>query len=94
VSRDWQLVVVAAVLLGASVAQGMQIARQSQEIRAAYAQLQQNQQQQDRLLAEHSRLLLERAALASYNSVDRLAEYELNMRFPETITKVLREVHR
>lgn len=87
-SSDWRLMALGALALAVCVAQGMQIAYQSQQVRALHAELQQNQLAQDALLAEHSRLLLERAAIASYHNVDRIAESELHMRFPETVTRI------
>ena len=80
--------VLGAVLLLICVGLGLQIAHQSQRVRALYGELQQNQRDQDALLAEHSRLLLERATLASYHNVDRLAEQELGMRFPDRVVPV------
>lgn len=88
-SKQWQSAALGIAMLCVCVGLGIQVAQRAQEVRGLYAQLQQNQLAQDALLAQHSRLLLERAALASYNSVDRLAEYELNMRFPERITRVV-----
>ena len=43
---------------------------------------------QDRLLAEHSRLLLERGALAAYQNVERVAEVELSMHFPVDVERI------
>lgn len=88
-SKQWQFAVLGVAMLCVCVGLGIRVAQRAQEVRGLYATLQQNQIAQDALLAQHSRLLLERAALASYNSVDRLAEYELNMRFPERITRVV-----
>ncbi len=90
-NRPWRGVVLGFVLLGVCVFFGVQSAKQSQEIRSLYSQLQQDALAKDALLAQQSRLLLERGALKSFNSVDRLAEDKLGMRFPETITRVKRE---
>lgn len=87
-NRPWRGVLLGFVLLTVCVVFGMQSAQQSQEIRSLYSQLQQDALAKDALLAQQSRLLIERGALKSFNSVDRLAEEKLNMRFPETITRV------
>jgi len=90
-NRPWRGVLLGCVLLGICVIFGVQSARQSQEIRSLYSQLQQDALAKDALLAQQSRLLLERGALKSFNNVDRLAEDKLGMRFPESITRVNRE---
>lgn len=91
VDRPWLSVGLGIVLLGLCVAFGVQSATQSQRMRTLYSQLQQDTLAKDALLAQQSRLLIERGALKSYNSVDRLAEDKLKMRFPESITRVTRE---
>jgi cell division protein FtsL len=56
-------------------------------MRGLYQELDLVQRQQNELLAEHSRLLLERGARASLNEVELAAEQELEMYFPP-LTKV------
>lgn len=89
--KPWRGVFWGVVLLGVCLAFGVQSAQQSQRMRTLYSQLQQDALAKDALLAQQSRLLIERGALQSFNSVDRLAEDKLNMRFPESITRVTRE---
>lgn len=72
----------ALALFAGAVASGIQVVLQAHEVRQIHRALEETRHQQDRLLAEHSRLLLERGALASYQNVQRVAEAELNMRFP------------
>jgi len=84
----WRGVRVGILLLGFCVAFGVQSAYQSQRIRALYSELQQDQVARDALLAQRSRLLIERGAMNSYNGTEKLAKDQLNMRFPETIVRV------
>ena len=56
-------------------------------MRSLYQELDLVQQQQNELLAVHSRLLLERGARASLNEVEVAAEQALDMHFPP-LTKV------
>lgn len=86
--RPWRSVLLGGLLLLACIGLGVQMARQSQQMRSLYSQLQQDQIAKDALLAEQSRLLIERGALSSYNNVERLATDELQMKFPEAITRV------
>ncbi len=58
--------------------------------RVLFHELTRNQEAQDRLLEEYSRLLLERGTLVSYQNVDHVAKKHLNMRFPERVTSVVR----
>lgn len=61
----------------------------AEDMRLGYQQLSETQRQQDALLAEHSRLLLERAALSSLQNIEQIAQSELHMEFPEEIGEVL-----
>jgi len=72
----------------ALVASGIQVAHSTHEVRRLHAALQDAQRIQDEGLAEHSRLLLERAALAAYQNVERLAESQLSMQFPHKVERV------
>ena len=78
-----------AVCAGAA-ASGIQVASHAQETRGSFVRLTAVQQQRDALLAEYSRLLLERATLSSYQHVGETASARLSMRFPEEVTTVVR----
>ena len=52
------------------------------EVRGLHGQLEQVRAAEAALMAEHSRLLLERSALAAYQNVEHIAETQLDMRFP------------
>lgn len=67
---------------------GVLVARSSQEMRTLYLALEQNQGARDDLLAQYSRLLLERSTFTSYQNVDEVAERTLDMRFPERVERV------
>jgi cell division protein FtsL len=73
------------VLLVAVVGSGIQVALVSHEVRRLHGELEAAQKAQDEHLAEYSRLLLERSALSAYQNVERLAERELAMQFPEEV---------
>ena len=76
------------MLLLAVVASGVQVAYSSQKVRFLHAELQAAQRRQDAELAEHSRLLLERSMETSYANVERVAQSQLGMVFPETAEQV------
>ena len=76
-------------LLGVA-ASGIQVIRVTDDRRALFLELTRNQEAQDSLLEEYSRLLLERGTLLSYQNVDRIAQRRLNMYFPEKVTSVVR----
>jgi cell division protein FtsL len=76
------------LLLLAVVASGVQVAYSSQKVRFLHAELQAAQRRQDAELAEHSRLLLERSMETSYANVERVAQSQLGMVFPETAEQV------
>lgn len=78
------------VLLLAVVGSGLQVVFATQEVRLLHGELQAAQRAQDEYLAEYSRLLLERSALSAYQNVERLAETELAMQFPETVERLHR----
>lgn len=80
---------VAAAVVYVSVAlSGVWIASLGQDVRGLFVALEQNQQTQDALLAQYSRLLIERSTLSSYQNVDQVAEQQLTMRFPEIVERV------
>ena len=78
------------VLLAAVVASGVQVALQSQEVRRLHVALEAAQDAQDSLLAEYSRLLIEHGALSAYQNVERIAEDELGMTFPDHVERIER----
>ncbi len=78
------------VVCAAAAAAGIQVASQAQELRGSFVRLTGVQQQRDALLAEYSRLLLERGTLSSYRNVGETAKERLSMRFPEEVTPVVR----
>ena len=86
--RFWMLG--GAAVYAALAASGIAVTGKTQEMRNLFATLTANQSRQDRLLQEHSRLLLERGALVSYQNVDRVAEEVLAMRFPEQVERIAR----
>ena len=77
-------------LLGVA-ASGIQVIGVTDDRRGLFHELTSNQEIQDSLLQEYSRLLLERGTLLSYQNVDRIAQRRLNMRFPEQVTTVVRQ---
>ena len=77
-------------LLACVVASGLLVVQRAHEVRQLHKGLEAARHQQDRLLEEHSRLLLERGALSAYYNVERVARTELNMRFPDQVRQVPR----
>ena len=73
--------VVVGLILGI-VLSGIEMVDSAHRMRDLYQQLDQVQRQQNELLAVYSRLLLERGARASLNTVETAAEQELQMHFP------------
>ena len=82
VNNKRYLLIVSALYLGIAVT-GLYVAAGSQDMRALFQEMSDNQKYRDSLLAEHSRLLLERGTHSTYQNVDRVAEEQLNMKFPE-----------
>ena len=60
----------------------------AQSTREMYRQLGQLQQAQNELLAEQSRLLLERSTLSSLPAVEQTAREDLQMHFPDSFAEV------
>ena len=77
------------VLLAAVVASGIQVVFTAHQLREVHGMLEATREWQDLLLAEHSRLLLERGALAAYHHVEKVAGAELNMQFPNEVERIL-----
>lgn len=76
------------LLLLAVVGSGIQVTVVSHDVRQLHGELEAAQKDQDEHLSEYSRLLLERSALSAYQNVERLAETELAMQFPETVERI------
>ncbi len=79
-----------AVLLVVIAISGLSLVDQAHEMRGLYSTMAEVQQQQDGLLEEHSRLMLERSTLSSMQTIEAVAESELDMHFPEGVGEVLR----
>ncbi len=77
------------ILLGCVLASGLQVVITTHELRATHRLFQEARNQQDLLLAEHSRLLLERGALVAYQNIERVAVAELGMRFPDQVERIV-----
>jgi cell division protein FtsL len=86
--RVWPLLALAALLVGV-IASGISVVKGAQELRSLHTALDQSQKAQDRLLAEHSRLLLERSTFAGLQTVEVVATQELQMAFPAEIKEVV-----
>ena len=78
------------VLLFAIGATGLRTVDAAHEMRGLYGRLGEVQREQDHLLEEHSRLMLERSALGSMQNIENVAASELDMQFPEHIGQVLK----
>ena len=87
-ATEWRWVSATCVVYVAIALTGVWIASLGQDVRQLFVALEHNQQRQDALLGEYSRLLLERGTLASYQNVDQVAERKLAMRFPEQVERV------
>ncbi|MEZ5558798.1 MAG: cell division protein FtsL [Pseudomonadales bacterium] len=78
------------LLLLLVVASSIQVVWMSQAVRQLHVELQSAQRDQDQHVAEQSRLLLERSALTAFQNVERIAEGELAMHFPESVERIER----
>ena len=86
----WSSAATLLALLAGVVASGLLVVQRAHEVRQLHKGLEAARHQQDRLLDEHSRLLLERGALSAYYNVERVAQTELRMRFPDQVRQVPR----
>ena len=86
----WGAAVVAILVLAGVVASGVQVVARTHEVRQLHQALEASRHHQDRLAAEHSRLLLERGARSAYFNVEQVAETKLGMRFPERVERLPR----
>ena len=64
----WPVLADVAVFVGV-IASGITVVKGAHELRSLHTALDQSQKKQDRLLAEHSRLLLERSTFAGLQTV-------------------------
>jgi cell division protein FtsL len=80
------LIWLATLVIG--VGSGVQVSLSAQQTRTLYAQLEEAQQAQDDALAVQSRVLIERAAHAAYQNVERDAQVKLGMLFPPSVKTV------
>ena len=83
----WSLLAVV-VLLAVVLASGIALVKGAHEQRSLHTALDQSQKKQNRLLAEYSRLLLERSTFAGLQTVEVVAIQELQMAFPDEIQEV------
>jgi cell division protein FtsL len=79
-SRSWYFGFV--LTLGAIALSGIAVVSGAHDMRTLYQQLGEVQREQDALLADHSRLMLERSARSSLQSIEEAARGELGMEFP------------
>ena len=84
----WHLLVFLAIA-AALISSGLALVQAAQSMRSLYSELDQSQTRQHRLMAEYSRLLLERSSFASLQTVEIVATQELRMQFPQTIEEVV-----
>ncbi len=86
----WGAAILATILLAGVVASAVQVVERTHEVRRLHQALEASRHHQDRLAAEHSRLLLERGARSAYYNVEQMAATRLGMRFPERVERVPR----
>jgi cell division protein FtsL len=78
-----------ATLLIIVVFSGLKTVAAAHEMRGLYGSLTEVQREQDRLLEQHSRLMLERGTLGSMQNIETVAQTELGMEFPEQVGEIL-----
>ncbi len=76
------------VLMIAIVATGLKVVFSADDTRGLYRELGQVQAQRDELAADQSRLMLERSAWSSLQSIESIARSELGMVFPDQVEQV------
>ena len=67
---------------------GTMVVNQSKQRQLLYRQAIELREERDQQLAEYSRLTLERGSLSSYQRVQRIANEDLEMDFPDRVTPV------
>lgn len=70
------------------VLSGIQVSFSTHHVRGLHINLQSLQGRLDDTVEEYSRLQIELAAVAAYQNVERTAEDELDMTFPDDIQRV------
>ena len=70
------------------VLSGIQVAFSTHQVRGLHMDLQSLQGRLDDAVEEYSRLQIELAAVAAYQNVERTAEVELEMTFPDKVQRV------
>lgn len=78
-----------ATLLLTVVVSGLKTVAAAHEMRGLYGSMAEVQREQDRLLEQHSRLMLERGTLGSMQNIETFAQTELGMEFPEQVGEIL-----
>ena len=84
----WHLLAIL-VIAGLLVSSGLALVRAAQAMRSLHSELDQLQTRQHSLMADYSRLLLERSSFASLQTVETVAAQELRMQFPREIEVVV-----
>ena len=84
----WHLLAIL-VIAGLLVSSGLALVRAAQAMRSLHSELDQLQTRQHGLMADYSRLLLERSSFASLQTVETVASQELRMQFPRAIEVVV-----
>ena len=74
-------------LLGLNVVSALVLVFSTHELRQIHQSLDEAQRNETAELARHSRLLLEKSALAGLNEVESIALSELGMEFPNNLAK-------
>ena len=77
------------IIAGLLVSSGLALVRAAQAMRSLHSELDQLQTRQHSLMADYSRLLLERSSFASLQTVETVAAQELRMQFPRAIEVVV-----
>ena len=84
----WHLLAIL-IITGLLVSSGLALVRAAQAMRSLHSELDQLQTRQHSLMADYSRLLLERSSFASLQTVETVAAQELRMQFPRAIEEVV-----
>ncbi len=74
-------------LLGLNVVSALVLVFSTHELRQIHQSLDEAQRDETAELARHSRLLLEKSALAGLSEVESIALHELGMEFPNNLAK-------
>ncbi len=80
--RMWPWIGGFVALLAFIAISGLSVVQGAHDMRDLYRQLGEVQREHDTLLADHSRLLLERGARSSLQNIEEVAQRDLDMEFP------------